>query len=471
MTDLIDEKIKLTFNGKIVKKELTETLKRTAGVPSYVIEYLMGMYCTSDNEEELKRGFEKVKSILSSNFVHPDESEIVKSRIVESKEDGYLLIDKVQCYFDESERIYDTVLYNLKIRSTMEMPHEYILKYPKLLASGVWGMIRIKYLNENENPFVIDAFEPIQMASFDINEVFNMRNMFNRTEWQTLVLRSVGYEPNELDNDSQMYILERIVPLIERNYNLCELGPRGTGKSHIYKEISPYSILISGGKTSVANLFCNMRTGSIGLIGCWDCVAFDEVAGVEMKDPDSIQILKDYMASGSFVRGKSEINAGASIVYNGNIDDGSDYGLKGRKLFEPFPKSFNRDSAFFDRIHCYIPGWRIPKMSTTIITKNFGWITDYFSEYCKEMRKFDYSDKFDEYFKLNDSCNIRDEKAIRKTFSGLAKILYPGQELSKEECEELLKYAIEGRKRVKNQLAEMASEFSATDLDYLDKWV
>lgn len=461
----LDKKIADIFPGKVVRKDITESLKKTVSAPAFVIEYLVGMYCASTNEVEVQKGVQKVKQILSMNFVQPNETEKIKHRIVESHERGYTIIDKIAVRFEEKEDKYFAEFENFLIRG-LEIHPSYVRQYEKLLVDGVWGMVKIQYSNTE---FSLMDFSPIQMANFDINEVFANRQCFDFAEWQALILRSLGYEPDTLEEHSKMAILVRTIPLLEKNYNLVELGPRGTGKSFLYKEISPYSILMSGGKTTVANLFYNMSTHTVGLVGNWDCVAFDEVAGIDFKNQDSIQILKDYMASGSFARGASSISAEASIVFVGNIDNGCDSGYMGRRLFEPFPASFNRDSAFFDRIHYYIPGWEIPKMRRDIIAKDFGWISDYFSEFCKEMRRYDYSDKFEQYFTLNSSCNIRDEVAIKKTFSGLAKLLFPGMELSRNECMFLLQYAIEGRKRVKKQLAEMAIEFADEDLGFEER--
>ena len=458
----LDEKLNNIFQGKVVRKDITESLKKTVSAPAFVIEYLVGMYCSTADEDEVLKGIHKVKQILAMNFVQPNETEKIKHRIVESKENGYTIIDKIAVCFEEKDGKYYAEFENFLIRN-LEIHPSYVRQYEKLLVDGVWGMIKIQYVNDY---FQLMDFSPIQMAYFNIDEIFNNRKYFNFLEWQSIILRSLGYEPDCLNENSKMEILVRAIPLIEKNYNLCELGPRGTGKSYLYKEISPYSILMSGGKTTVANLFYNMSSHTVGLVGNWDCVAFDEVAGIDYKNRDTIQILKDYMANGSFARGSSTINAEASIVFIGNIDNGSDKGYMGRRLFEPFPASFNRDSAFFDRMHYYIPGWEIPKLSREIITRNFGWISDYFSEFCKEMRRYDYSDQFEQYFRLNSSCNIRDEKAIKKTFSGLAKLLFPGQELSRNECMLLLQYAIEGRKRIKRQLAEMATEFADEDLGF-----
>ena len=458
----LDAKIANLFSGKVVRKDITESLKRTVSAPAFVIEYLVGMFCSSMNDEEAQRGVQRVRQILSMNFVQQNETEKIKHRIVESQEKGYTIIDRISVRFEERENKYFAEFENFLIRD-LEIHPSYIRQYEKLLVDGVWGMIKLTYKN---NQFSLMDFSPIQMANFDLQEIINNRQYFSFDEWQTIILRSIGYEPEFLDDNSKMAILVRIIPLLEKNYNLCELGPRGTGKSYLYKEISPYSILMSGGQTTVANMFYNMSTHVVGLVGNWDCITFDEVAGIDLKNQDSIQILKDYMASGSFARGSNSISAEASIVFVGNIDNGSDDGLMGRRLFEPFPSSFNRDSAFFDRIHYYIPGWEIPKMRRDIIAKDIGWISDYFSEFCKEMRKYDYSNQFEQYFRLNSSCNIRDEVAIKKTFSGLAKLLFPGQTLTKEQCVVLLEYAIEGRKRVKRQLSEMAAEFADYNLDY-----
>ena len=460
--DHLDMKLNQVFPNKVVRKDVTELLKKTASAPAFVIEYLVGMYCTSTDEKEIQKGIEKVKSILSMNFVRPNETEKVKFNIVESQYKGHVIIDRLFVGFDEENAVYLAFFENFRV-DPLEISPEYVRRYEKLLTDGVWGLIKVKY---EDNKFFIVDFSPIQMANFDIGEVFANRKLFSVDEWVDVLLRSIGYEASSMDMDAKLSVLTRLVPLIEKNYNLVELGPRGTGKSHIYKEISPYAILMSGGKTTVANMFINMRTGKVGLVGNWDCITFDEIGGMEYKNPDLIQMLKDYMSSGSFARGTASIPAAASVVYIGNIDNGSDFGYVGRKLFEPFPKSFNHDAAFFDRMHFYIAGWKVPKMSRTMITDKYGLITDYFSEFCKEMRKYDRGDEFDRYFTLNKSCNIRDEKAIRKTFSGLAKLLFPDMDLDEDSCRWLLDWCISGRKRIKVQLAEMAEEFQDIDLGY-----
>ncbi len=483
--DALDAKIVDNFPGKIVRKDLTAYMKRGANMPTFVLEYLLGMYCSTDDEEAIQIGLEKIRNVLSENYVRPDESEKIKSRIRENGQ--YTVIDKVSARLDEYKDIYIAQFTNLEIEPFV-LPAEYARKYTKILTGGIWCLTKIAYQYETDDfeiddrkpsrkkrgpedsPFRITSLKPIQMPNLDLDEIIKKRAEFTFDEWQDMILRSAGYEPEALEEKQKMHFIERMVPLIEKNYNFCELGPRGTGKSHIYKEISPYSILMSGGQTSTANLFFNLRTRHVGLVGHWDCVAFDEVAGMRFKDVNAIQILKDYMASGSFARGKDQINADASIVYIGNINDNVETLLKITHLFTPFPPEFNNDSAFFDRMHYYLPGWEIPKMRSELLTGKYGLITDCLSEFCKEMRKKDFSHTFDIYFKLNKDFNKRDEIAVRKTFSGLAKLLFPDGEMSKEETKMLLEYAIEGRRRVKEQLKTMAGvEFIDVNLGIVDK--
>ena len=478
--DALDEKIVEHFPGRSVCKGLTAQLKRGANVPTYVLEFLLGMYCASDDPEIVEAGMERIREILRKNYVRPDESEVIKSRI---REDGeYTIIDRVEGYLDEYRDLYMARFTNLEIDPVL-LESKYAKQYKKLLAGGIWCLVTLGYeygagLSEHtahrrndprKSPFRIRELQPIQMPSMDLQEIVSERKNFTFEQWRDLLLRSAGYEPDTLNDKEKMHFIERMVPLAERNYNFCELGPRGTGKSHIYKEISPYSILMSGGKTTTANLFYNMRTREVGLVGHWDCVAFDEVAGMHFSNTDTIQILKDYMASGSFARGPISISADASIVYVGNINDSVDVLLKVSHLFTPFPQEFNCDSAFFDRIHYYLPGWETPKMRSDLLTEKYGWITDCLAEYCKEMRRIDFSDAFDAYFKLNREFNKRDEIAVRKTFSGLCKLLFPDGRIEKEEAELLLRYAIEGRRRVKEQLRTMAGvEFIDVKLGYVD---
>ena len=483
--DALDAKIVATFPGKIVRKDLTAYMKRGANVPTFVLEYLLGMYCSTDDEDAIQVGLEKISRILSENYVRPDESEKIKSKIRENGQ--YTVIDKVSARLDEYRDIYVAQFTNLEIEPFV-LPAEYVRQYSKILTGGIWCLTQIAYQyesddydfdekrparkkkNPEDSPFKIKSLKPIQMPNLDLDEIISSRSRFTYEEWRDLILRSAGYEPEALQEKEKMHFIERMVPLIERNYNFCELGPRGTGKSHIYKEISPYSILMSGGKTSIANLFYNMNTRHVGLVGHWDCVAFDEVAGMKFKAMDAIQILKDYMASGSFARGREQINADASIVYIGNINDSVTTLLKVTHLFSPFPVDFNNDSAFFDRMHYYLPGWEIPKMRSELLTGKYALITDCLSEFCKEMRKKDFSHIMDEYYALNKDFNKRDETAVRKTMSGLAKLLFPDGNITKEEAKMLLEYAIEGRRRVKEQLKTMAGvEFIDVNLGFIDK--
>lgn len=501
--DELDAKIVDAFPGKVVRKDLTDLMKRGANVPTFVLEYLLGMYCSTDDPEAVAEGLERIRKILTDNYVRPDESERIKSRI---RELGvYTVIDKVSARLDEYSDMYVANFTNLEIEPFV-MPVDYVQEYTKILTGGIWCIMRIEYrrvcddedefgndvFGENkpvkkkkskrgpeDSPFFVLSLTPIQMPNLDLDDMVAQREKFTTDEWARMLLRSAGYEPDALTPKERMHFLERMVPLVERNYNLCELGPRGTGKSHIYKEVSPYSILLSGGQTTTANLFADMRAGSkrrggsgvsrVGLVGHWDCITFDEVAGMRFKDVNAVQIMKDYMASGSFARGRDQINADASMVFEGNINDSVQNILKTTHLFEPFPPEFNNDSAFFDRIHCYLPGWEVPKMRSDLLTERYGLITDCLSEFCKEMRRRDYSHLLDEHFRLNSDFNKRDEIAVRKTFSGLVKLLFPDGRMSKQDAASVLEYAIEGRRRVKEQLKIMAGvEFMDVNLGYMD---
>ena len=466
----LNEKLNHYFAGKVVRKDLTKKIKEGANVPVYVLEYLLGMYCATNDESAIEDGVENVKRILADNFVRPDEAEKIKSKI---KERGiYTVIDKVTVRLNEKLDLYQAEFSNLGIKDAM-ISEEIVKKYDKLLVGGIWCIVKVSYSFDEEDkyrmPFKIAALDPIQIPNMDINQIFDGRRYFTKDEWMDILIHSMGIEPTRLKEIQKWHFIERAVPLVENNYNLCELGPRGTGKSHIYKEISPNSILVSGGQTTVANLFYNMSQKKIGLVGMWDCVAFDEVAGITFKDKDGIQIMKDYMASGSFARGKEEKNANASMVFIGNINQSVEVLLKTSNLFEPFPKEISNDSAFFDRIHFYLPGWEIPKMRPELITDEYGFITDYLSEYFREMRKRTFSDSLDKYFKLGNNLNQRDVIAVRKTVSGLVKLLYPNGEYTKDELEEILKYALVGRRRVKEQLKKIGGmEFYDVHFSYID---
>ena len=463
----IDKKINRVFGGKVVRKDLTKILGKSENVPVYVIEYLLGQYCATDDEATIEEGLQKVKNILSDNYVRPDESEKIKSKI---REKGYYtVIDKVTVKLNEKRDVYEAEFSNLGIKG-IEVEPVYVKKYEKLLCGGIWSILKISYLTEqSKSPFIIESLKPIQIANMDIKGFIESRKEFTKDEWMDLILRSVGMEPTQLEKREKWHLIERLVPLIENNYNLVELGPRSTGKSHVYKEISPNSILISGGQTTVANLFYNMSSRKIGLVGLWDVVAFDEVAGMTFKDRDGIQIMKDYMASGSFARGKEEKNANASMVFVGNINQSVSSLIKTAHLFQPFPEAMNHDTAFFDRIHYYVPGWEVPKFHPKHFTDRFGFIVDYFAEFLREMRKRNYSDILTKHFKLGNNLNQRDVISVTKTFSGLMKLMYPDQNATKEEIQEILEYSLEGRRRVKEQLKKIGGiEFFDVNFSYLD---
>ena len=468
--DELSIKLNTHFAGKVVRKDLTQKLKQGANVPIYVLEYLLGMYCATDDDDSINAGVERVKNVLADNFVRPDEAEKIKSKIREMTR--YTVIDKLTVKLNEKRDVYVAEFSNLGLKD-VEIDSKYVKDFEKLLGGGIWCIVKIQYFFDegvkNITPFIVDQVTPIQMPNMDMEELTDGRKHFSKDEWIDILIRSIGMEPTQLKYETKWHLLLRMVPLCENNYNMCELGPRGTGKSHLYKEISPNSILVSGGQTTVANLFYNMSQRKIGLVGMWDTVAFDEVAGITFKDKDGIQIMKDYMASGSFARGKEEKAASASIIFLGNINQSVDVLLKTSHLFEPFPEAMAYDSAFFDRMHFYLPGWEIPKMRPELITDNFGLITDYLAEYLRNMRKITYGDVIDKYFKLGNNLNQRDVIAVRKTVSGLVKLLYPHGEYEKEDIEEILRYALVGRRRVKEQLKKIGvMEFYDVHFSYID---
>lgn len=468
--DELSLKLNSSFAGKVVRKDLTQKLKQGANVPTYVLEYLLGMYCATDDEDGINEGVQRVKNILADNFVRPDEAEKIKSKIREMSR--YTVIDKLTVKLNEKKDIYTAEFSNLGLKN-VEISSKYVTDFEKLLGGGIWCIVKLQYFYDetvkDASPFLIDQVTPIQMPNMDMDEFIEGRKQFNKEEWIDVLIRSIGMEPTQLTYEVKWHMLLRMVPLCENNYNMCELGPRGTGKSHLYKEISPNSILVSGGQTTVANLFYNMGRRTMGLVGLWDTVAFDEVAGITFKDKDGIQIMKDYMASGSFARGKEEKAASASMVFVGNINQSVDVLLKTSHLFEPFPEAMAHDSAFFDRMHFYLPGWEIPKMRPEFFTDNYGFITDYLSEFLREMRKTTFGDVTDKYFRFGNNLNQRDVIAVRKTVSGLTKLIYPHGEFSKEDIEEILRYALVGRRRVKEQLKKIGGmEFYDVHFSYID---
>ena len=464
----LDDLLNQHFAGKVVRKDLTKLVKEGANVPVYVLEYLLGNYCASSDPAVIEDGLATVKNVLADNYVRPDEAEKVKSTI---RERGSLkIIDKVTVTLNEKRDVYEALLSNLGTKG-VEIPTGTVKKYEKLLAGGIWSIITMRYYFEEGqrgSPFVIEELKPIQMPNMDMDELFDGRRFFTEEQWIDVLLRSCGYEPTQFEERVKWHLLCRMVPLVENNYNVCELGPRGTGKSHIYKEISPNSILISGGQTTVANLFYNLARRSVGLVGLWDVVAFDEVAGITFKDKDGVQIMKDYMASGSFARGRDSITASASMVFVGNINQPVDTLVKTSHLLAPFPEAMI-DSAFFDRFHGYIPGWEIPKMRPEYFTNQFGLIVDYFAEWGREMRKRNFGDAINKYFKLGRDLNQRDSIAVKHTVSGLLKLLYPNGEYDKEAVRRCLEYAMESRRRIKEQLKKIGGmEFYDVHFSYVD---
>ena len=469
--EVIKTKLRHCFDGKIVRKDLTKKIKEGANVPVYVLEFLLGQYCSSDDEEVIEKGVENVKRILADNFVRPDEAQKILS-VLRSR-GSYTVIDKITVNLNIQRNVYMAEFSNLGLKN-IPIADEYPEKYDRLLCGGIWCILQLdyEYIEEdkkNGNPIQIRKLTPIQMPHVDINELKQGRKAFTKEEWMDVMLRSIGMEPDMLNDREKWLLLARMIPLVENNFNLCELGPRSTGKSHLYKEISPNSILVSGGQTTVANLFYNMARKTVGLVGLWDCVAFDEVAGINFKDKDGIQIMKDYMASGSFARGKEEKAASASMVFVGNINQSVDVLLKTSSLFDPFPPEMGTDTAFLDRMHCYIPGWEIPKFRPEHFTDDYGFITDYLAEFIRELRKEQYGDALDHYFHLGKNLNQRDTIAVRKMVGGFIKLLYPDGEYTKEQLEEILQLSLEMRRRVKEQLKKLGGmEFYDVNFSYID---
>ncbi len=467
----IKRNLRQNFDGKIVRKDLTKKIKEGANVPVYVLEFLLGQYCSSDEDEVIEAGVQNVKRILADNFVRPDESQKILS--VLRQRGSYTVIDKITISLNIKNDSYEAEFSNLGLKA-IPVSEEYPTKYDRLLCGGIWCIVQLEYEyieedKKNGTPISIRKVTPIQMPHVDIEELKKGRKAFTKDEWMDVMLRSIGMEPETLSIREKWLLIARMLPLVENNFNLCELGPRSTGKSHIYKEISPNSILVSGGQTTVANLFYNMGRKIVGLVGLWDCVAFDEVAGINFKDKDGIQIMKDYMASGSFARGKEEKAASASMVFVGNINQSVDVLLKTSSLFDPFPPEMGTDTAFLDRMHCYIPGWEITKFRPEHFTDDYGFITDYLAEFNRELRKEQYGDALDRYFRLGKNLNQRDTIAIRKMVGGFIKLLYPDGEFSKDQLEEILKLSLELRRRVKEQLKKLGGmEFYDVNFSYID---
>lgn len=487
--EIIKEKLRQNFDGKIVRKDLTKKIKEGANVPVYVLEFLLGQYCSSDDEEIIERGIENVKKILADNYVRPDEAQKVLSKL--RQQGSHTIIDMVTVDLNLRYDEYEASFSNLGLTG-IPISEDYAEKYDRLLCGGIWCIVQLEYdsgedavpdiistdgerlqskrkRQKDTTPISIRKLTPIQLPNVNMDDLKAGRSDFTKEEWLDVLMRSIGMEPDELTEREKWLLLTRMIPLVENNFNLCELGPRSTGKSYLYKEVSPNSILVSGGQTTVANLFYNMGRKTMGLVGLWDCVAFDEVAGIKFKDNDGIQIMKDYMASGSFARGKEEKAASASMVFVGNINQSVDVLLKTSSLFDPFPPEMGTDTAFLDRIHCYLPGWEVPKFRPEHFTNDYGFITDYLAGWIREMRKEQLGDALDKYFRLGKNLNQRDIIAVRKMVDGYLKLMYPDGEFGKEEVEEVLKLALEMRRRVKEQLKKLGGmEFYDVNFSYID---
>ena len=456
----LDKKTIEHFEGKVVRKDLTKLLKGNAVVPSYVLEYLLGQHCSTNDEEIIKHGIEKVKSIISNHFVHRDEAEVIKS--VFGEKGNHRIIDKISVKLNDKADRYEARFSNLGLNN-IPIADQIVKDNPKILTEGVWSLINVAYLaveERNTPPWIIESVKPIQISNVDIQDYKEVRSQFSTTEWMDLLMQSIGLNPEEFSTRSKLIQLARLIPFTENNYNLIELGPKGTGKSHIYSELSPHGILISGGEVSKAKLFVNNSNGNIGLVGYWDVIAYDEFAGKSKKvDRGLVDIMKNYMANKSFSRGTDVYQAEASMVFVGNTDHSVSYMMKHSHLFDALPKDY-QDTAFLDRIHAYIPGWEVSKLRNELFTSDFGFIVDYIAEVLKALRKEDCSKLYQQYFTLSNSITTRDKVGIEKTFSGLIKILHPDLNVSKEDIQLILDFAIECRKRVKDQLIKMDETFN-----------
>jgi ATP-dependent Lon protease len=464
----LDQKINQWFPGLVVRKDLVKTVKGNAIVPSYVLEYLLGQYCATSDEPTIQTGIETVKEILAKHYVHRNEAGLVRSNI---KEKGrYKVIDKISVDLNDKKDVYEARFSNLGIKDVL-VDSGTVKKHPKLLVSGVWCIADIEYEfteEKNASPWILSTLKPIQLSQFDFDGYVEARKQFTTDEWIDLLVQSIGFNPEMFGKRGKLTQLIRLIPFCERNYNLIELGPKGTGKSHIYSEFSPHGILISGGEVTVPKLFVNNTSGKIGLVGYWDCVAFDEFAGKQKRrDKALVDIMKNYMANKSFSRGVETLGAEASMVFVGNTQHTVPYMLKHSDLFCELPDKFY-DSAFLDRIHFYIPGWEVDIIRGEMFSNGYGFVVDYLAEILRSLRNHDYSDRYKEHFSLSSDISTRDRDGINKTFSGLMKILFPHDGATQEEIEDLLRFAIEGRKRVKDQLMRIDSTYGNVRFSYLD---
>jgi ATP-dependent Lon protease len=466
----LDRKAAGVFAGKVVRKDLVRKVKVGANVPVFVLEYLLGKYCATNDPAAIEAGLKVVHNTLSSNFVRPDESNKAQSLL---KDRGkHTLIDKVQVRYVADDDKHWAELKNFG-HKYVHIPETYVRQYDRLLMGGIWAQVELKHQYDDagsgkRSPFWIEELKPIQLATFDLQEYRTCRAEFTSDEWVDLLLRSIGMEPAHFERRVKLLFLVRLLALCEHNYNLVELGPRGTGKSYGYQELSPYTILLTG-PTTVANLFYNMATGKMGLVGIWDAVAFDEVADLQTMPKEVVTTLKTYCESGTFARGKDSLSGMASIAMFGNTNQPVEVMVRSSHLFMPMPAVIREDMAFLDRIHFYIPGWEIPKMRVEFFTDHYGFVIDYLAEALRELRKHNYTELIDRHFSLGSHLNARDVKAVRKTVSGMMKLLYPHGEVTKAELAELVELALEGRRRVKEQLKKMGSfEYHQTSFSYID---
>ena len=466
--DPLDRKANDSFSGRVVRKDLVRQVKVGANVPVYVLEYLLGKYCATDDPIAVEAGLRLVNTTLADNIIRPDEAMKAQSRVKERGSQRY--IDKVLVRLDGTKYWAEVVNFG---HTFVHIPDTFVRQYERLLEGGVWAQVDIEFRGEEEvggkvRPFFITDLRPIQMATFSLEDYIAGRRAFTTDEWLDVLIRTMGFEPGMFNRRAKLLFMMRLVPMVQRNFNLVELGPRGTGKSFVYRDLSPYSILVSGGKTTVANLFYNMNTHKVGLVGMWDVVAFDEVAGIQFSDKSAIQILKDFMESGSFSRGREELVADASIVFAGNINQPVEVLVRTSTLFQPLPDDM-QDMALIDRLHFYLPGWEMPKMRNEFFTDHYGFVVDYLAEAMRDLRRRSYTETIDRHFSLGSHLNTRDAKAVRRTVSGLVKLLHPAGDPEKDELREYLELALEGRRRVKEQLKKMGSfEYYQTSFSYFD---
>jgi len=465
----LDKKINEHFQGLVVRKDLVKTVKGNAIVPTYVLEYLLGQYCATSDEAEIQAGIETVKSILEKHYVHRRDAELTKSNVRESRINK--VIDKIVVTLNEKKDCYQANFSNMGI-SKVVVSSEIVKNHPKLLVSGVWCIAELEYSyteDRDSSPWLLNSIKPIQMSRFDMESFLAKRAEFTSDEWIDLLIQSIGFNPEFMSKRLKLMQLTRLVPYCERNYNLIELGPKGTGKSHIYSEFSPHGILISGGEVSVPKLFVNNSNGKIGLVGFWDVVAFDEFAGRKKKaDKALVDIMKNYMANKTFSRGIETLGAEASMTFVGNTQHNVAYMLKHSDLFSELPEQYY-DSAYLDRLHCYLPGWEVPIIRGEMFSSGYGFVVDYLAEILRAFRNQDFSALYREHYELVSDISTRDRDGVQKTFSGLMKVIYPNQVATKDEIKELLEYAMESRKRVKDQLMRIDKTYEAVRFAYTDK--